>query len=254
MSLGTVRRAASELRRLPIRLQGKHRVNDAGRGVLGFIDVGAAGCLPAPWDAHAYLIRNLLAFEPREPQATNTNVTSLDVAVWERDEERDFYIHAADHGCSLFEQNFEYVRANFTKLRQRGSPEMADSWFARSTLERVDRVQCRALDGILEEVDEHFDFLKIDAQGAELPILRGADNFLRDHCRGLHLELFTIPLYKGISLMPEVTAWLAEYGFALVHTAPPHGTFDSAHDCLFMKPGHGPVHEAIRLAYRLPRH
>ncbi len=164
-----------------------------------------------------------------------------------------FYVNRASHGSSLFEQNFEYVRENFETLRTRGPAEMADSWFERSQLARVRIiVTCRALDGVLAEQDEPFDFLKIDAQGAEHQILKGPDCSCGSAVQGLHLELFTIPMYKGISLLPEVTQWLAEYDFALVRKAPPHGTFDCAHDCVFLKPGDSPVHHAIRLAYGLP--
>lgn len=252
MALVSARRAAHELKRLPTRLQGKHRVNDKGRGVLGFIDVGSAGHLPDPWDTHAYLIRSLLAFEPRDPRASAPDITSLDVAVWERDEERDFYVNAASHGSSLFEHNFDYVRDNFETLSKRGSAEMADTWFERSKLDRVERVSCRALDGILGEIDGSYDFLKVDTQGAEYQVLKGADRFLRGRCQGLHLELLTVPMYTGITLMPEIIEWLGEeYGFQLVHQSPAFGTFDCAHDCLFVKPGNSPVHDAIRFAYRL---
>jgi len=253
MVLDLVKRAAHEVRRVPLRLQGRHRVNDAGRGVLGFIDVGSAGVLPTPWDDHAYLIRRLLAFEPLDRRAADANVTTLDVAVWERNEERDFFVNVTPHGSSLFEQNFEYVRQNFPTLRERGPSKLADSWFARSQLVRVERVSCRSLDSVLDELDESFDFLKVDAQGAEHQILRGAERFLREQCIGLHLELFTIPLYKGISLMPEVTDWLSDYGFFLAHKAPAHGTFDSQHDCLFLTRGSSSVHDAIYTAYGLPR-
>lgn len=247
------RRASYELRRLPLRLQGKHRMNGAGSGVLGFIDVGSAGGLPAPWDRHAYLIRRMLRFEPRDAQARDPNVTTLDVALWERDETRNFYVNHVADGSSLFPQNLEYVRTHFATLRERGSPELADSWFERSALSRTERLPCRALDGVLAELDEPFDFLKIDAQGAEHQILKGAEGFLQDHCIALHLEVWTIPLYEGISLLPELEDWLECYDFSLVYKASPHGTFHSQHDCLFMKPGDSPRHDAVRLAYGIGR-
>jgi FkbM family methyltransferase len=220
---------------------------------VGFIDVGSVGALPDPWDAHAYMIRRLLKFEPLDRSASDPNVTTMDVALWERDEERDFYVNRVPDGSSLLPQNFEYVRANFETLRTRGPSALADSWFERSELERIERLQCRALDAVLEEVGDQFDFLKIDAQGAELQILKGGERFLRHQCQGLHLELFTIPLYSGGALMPEVIEWLGEYGFSLLYQAPAHGTFVSQHDCLFLKPGDSAVHHAVRRAYGLDR-
>ena len=80
-----------------------------------------------------------------------------------------------------------------------------------------------------------FHFLKIDAQGAEYEILEGAQKFLDEDCLGLHLELFTIPLYKGIRLLPQVEDYLSGLGFELVKKFPAHGSFDSQNDCVFLK-------------------
>ena len=128
------RRARYEVRRLPLRVRGQHRVNAGGTGVVGFIDVGSMGALPAPWDEHPYSIRRLLKFEPLARRSTDPDVTTLDVAVWEQDEERDFYVYEAAHGSSLYPQNVAYVREHFETLRQRGPSELAESWFARSGL------------------------------------------------------------------------------------------------------------------------
>jgi hypothetical protein len=81
------------------------------------------------------------------------------------------------------------------------------------------------------------DVAAIDAQGAEMNILRGAERLLRGPCIGLHMELFTLPLYKGISLLPEVQAHCAALGYQLVKKFPAHGSFDSQHDCLFLRDG-----------------
>ena len=77
--------------------------------------------------------------------------------------------------------------------------------------------------------------MKIDAQGAEYHILKGGETLLSGTCAGLHLELFTIPLYEGISLLDDVESYLKNIGFLKAKQFPAHGTFDSQHDCLFLK-------------------
>ena len=101
-----------------------------------------------------------------------------------------------------------------------------------------ENLHCKPLDDVIADLDsdEPFHFIKCDAQGAEYEILLGAKNVLADSCVGLHLELFSLPLYKGIKLAPDVIKLLEAHGFRLEYKFPPHGTFDSQNDCLFIKP------------------
>jgi FkbM family methyltransferase len=231
-------------------------VNHRGRGVINLIDVGSVGAMPAPWNRNAYRIQNLLKFEPRDQATTEANVTSMNVALWEAAGERPFYIYKgrSGSGSSLFEQDIEYVRTHFDELRTRGSKRLAETWLERSQLDRVESINCQRLDDVLEELKQPFDyhFLKIDAQGAEYPILRGAENLLRTSCIGLHLELFVVPLYKDIVLLPDVEAYLQGFGFEMVKRFPAHGSFDSQHDCVFLKQNaHGRIANLIRQVYSL---
>lgn len=57
-------------------------------------------------------------------------------------------------------------------------------------------------------------FLKIDVQGYELPVLRGAEGIL-PLLQGLQLELSLHPLYEGEPLFREVIDTVAALGFTL---------------------------------------
>lgn len=219
--------------------QKETEINFGGAGLINFIDIGSVGNLPHPWKNNAHHIKHLLKFEPRDKSENSVNVTTISAALWDQNVSLPFYIYKGfkHTGSSLFEQNLDYVRDNFESLRKRGPSHLAETWFERSQLVRVESLECKTLDSVISEhlIPQTFHFIKIDAQGAEYQILRGAESILKKDCIALHLELFQLPLYKGIKLLPEVCSYLKDFGFDLVKQFPPHGSFDSQHDCLFIK-------------------
>jgi FkbM family methyltransferase len=72
---------------------------------------------------------------------------------------------------------------------------------------------CR-LDSIAPELVGRSD-LKIDVQGSELNVLRGAECTL-EQAKTIDVELSLLPLYAGQPLITEVVDHLDTYGFALV--------------------------------------
>ena len=80
----------------------------------------------------------------------------------------------------------------------------------------------------IRRLDEVFDdyvqpgektYLKIDVQGYELHVLRGAEGIL-DRIEGLQMELSLLPLYEGAPLYREVIDWVADHGFSLMGIEP----------------------------------
>jgi FkbM family methyltransferase len=67
--------------------------------------------------------------------------------------------------------------------------------------------------------DDSCALLKIDTQGYESEVLRGAQWTL-SRVSGLHLELSLVPLYKGQLLMPELLQQIEALGFELWALAP----------------------------------
>lgn len=246
-------RVARKTRR---RLRRADVVNRGGNGVVNFIDVGSVGGLPGEWRDHARLVRNLLNFEPMETERRRGSVLTIPAALWSASETKTFYIvKGGDHGNSLLEPNLDYVRANFDTLSRRGAPDMAETWFERSAAKRTIEIQTTTLDAVLEGLGPQvrYDFLKIDAQGAELPILQGAERFLAHDCVGMLLESFVIPLFKGMALLDDLDGHLNARGFERVLTAPAHGTFASQHDVVYLRrdASESPALKAIRGVYGL---
>ena len=221
------------------RLKGNGIINYKNQGIINFIDVGSLGNMPEPWFSNSKYIRNLLSFEPLDRANKKNNIIISSNALWSKNCIKPFYIYKGfkSSGSSLFEQNFDYVNDNFSTLKDIGPKHLAETWHERSRLIKVTEIECRTLDNTLEDLNLPFtfDFLKIDAQGAEFEILNGALNFLKTSCTGLQLELFNIPLYKNIKLLPEVVKFLEDLGFKLVKKLEYHGSFNSQNDCIFLK-------------------
>ena len=59
------------------------------------------------------------------------------------------------------------------------------------------------------------DFIKIDTQGSELEILRGAGDLLRSVI-GVEVEVEFVELYKGQPLFQEVNSYISNWGMSLV--------------------------------------
>lgn len=225
--------------KLLLKFNPKYKLNYKNSGLIGLIDVGSIGGLSEPWSYNANHVKFLLNFEPNDSPVRGLNFETYNTAVWETEKTLPFYIYKgfSATGSSLFKQNYDYVKNNYDDIKDRGPRNLSETWFDRSQLVNTIELKCRTIDNILSDgfASTPFHFMKIDAQGAEYNILKGAKNFLAGGCVGLHLELFVLPLYEGIVLLDEVEKYLKQYGFRLIKKFPAHGTFDSQHDCLFLK-------------------
>jgi len=258
-NISLTRAAGKFSKKIRNRFTGNGIINYRGKGTINFIDVGSSGNMPEPWASNARHIKNLLSFEPQDKARKRKNVIVSSSALWSENCSRTFFIYKGfkSSGSSLFEQNFDYVNEHFETLKKSGPSFLAETWYERSQLMKTEVIECKTLDSIIDEhnLPFNFDFIKIDAQGAEYEILMGAEKFLSGSCSGLQLELFNIPLYKNIKLLPEVTEFLDQKGFDLVKKLPYHGSFDSQNDCIFLRkepvPGRESVFELLRKLYKL---
>jgi len=85
----------------------------------------------------------------------------------------------------------------------------------------TETVTVRRLDGIIDEYCTAQDrcLLKIDVQGFEDAVLRGAQQSLA-RCVGLQLELSITPLYQGGLMLPQMLERLSAEGFTLLDLKP----------------------------------
>lgn len=232
------------------------RLRKVGSGSIGLIDVGSVGGLSGAWRDHPSELSRVLNFDPNEKAIRTGSVITENCGLWEDDSELPFYIFRGfgGTGSSLYLPNFPYVKENFDWLSKRGPADLAHTWFERSECIKEIKLKCRSLDSVLAGLpNAEFHFLKIDAQGAELPILKGASDFLQNKCVALQLELHDLPLYIGTALRGEVVNFLAERGFEIAAEEEPHGTFDSQKDVLFIhRERRKDLQSVIRRVYGLP--
>ncbi|HVT14838.1 MAG TPA: FkbM family methyltransferase [Thermoanaerobaculia bacterium] len=108
-------------------------------------------------------------------------------------------------------------------------PELACTTLRAITALELTTLDDWALDAGIQEVD----FLKLDTQGSELDILRGAQRTLRS-VRALEVEVELNPIYRGQPLFGDVDRFLRERDFVLwrlghlVHYGLPGGVSDFA--------------------------
>ena len=84
-----------------------------------------------------------------------------------------------------------------------------------TAVERVERVPVRRLDGVADEylpAGAAALFLKLDTQGWELEVLKGAEQTLA-RVAALQVELSLRPVYEGSPRHYEVAAYLDRHGF-----------------------------------------
>jgi FkbM family methyltransferase len=148
------------------------------------------------------------AFEPNLAVAKELigrlpNYIVLPMAVAERDGCADLYLNMFAAASSLLPFD----------------PEGLRRWSGGEVLkvERAISVPTIRLDTFLELMGlEEVEFLKIDAQGADLAVVRSAGERLRTFARiALEVQVTPVPLYEGGSLRGATVDYLASRGFEL---------------------------------------
>lgn len=176
---------------------------------LSVVDVGCRWGFADRWLQLGERVR-LVGFEPdreecgrlAETYREAPTVTVVPLALGDARGRRRLHL-TRQAGCSSFYRPDESVRT--------GRPTTRDE------LEPVGEtdVEVTTLDHwIGERQPERIDFLKIDTQGAELDVLRGAEQTLQD-VRVLEVEVEFNPLYEDMPLFADIDIWLRQHGFVL---------------------------------------
>jgi len=173
---------------------------------ITMVDVGAAsGEFAATVQAHCGL-RSALLVEPQP-------------AFYRQLEERFPGPTMTVHNCAVSDASgtmpMEILNANYSSSLLPVIPEAggANRRLDLSVRETI-VVDVRRLDDLARQVTGDIDLLKIDTQGSELHVLRGAVETLR-RVRLIWIEVSFVPLYEGSALFADVHALLRQHRFYL---------------------------------------
>lgn len=183
------------------------------RDGLGVLDVGSRGGVHPVLAAIAPLL-DVVGLEPDQTEcqrlaATATNghrfksLRYLPYALGETDREGTLHLCRAAGSSSLYKPN--------RSLLDRFPDEH------RYDVVGTVNVPIRSIDSLRQEAQlpRWLDFFKIDTQGSELQVLRGAAQTLRHQVVAIEVEVEFAALYEGQPLFRDVDAFLASFGFML---------------------------------------
>jgi FkbM family methyltransferase len=173
---------------------------------LRVVDVGALGGIDHRWAKFTSSYEGIL-FEPdpREYEilrsSSSKNLLVLNSALSNSPATIDFNLCNLPGRSSVYLPNIDFL----SRFSDVSSYEVI----------REIRIETDTLDNQLTKNGiAEIDFIKIDTQGYELPILQGSVGYL-DNVIGLELEVEFAPLYKNQPLFNEVDSFVREKGFEL---------------------------------------
>lgn len=176
------------------------RLKRAGLNPKLVFDVGASyGPFAAVIGEH-WPSAEVHCFEP-EPEYANI-LTRLQAA-----DSRVEFCQALVGAVARPEQDYFFHLGASSVLQNSDDPAAASA-------RDVRRARMITLDDYAKERGVRPDFLKIDVQGYELEVLKGAQQILSS-IEVIFTEVNHIEIYRGAPLAAEVISWLAERGYAL---------------------------------------
>ncbi len=173
------------------------------------LDIGASGGLQKNWrGARRHLIK--IFVEPDEHTFNNLSKNAdegtilISTPLYSERKFIDFYICRKQEVSSIYFPNREF-------LNQFPDPQRFD-------VIDTTKLEADTLDNVLKKYntpDKKYviDFIKVDTQGSELDIIRGATETIKNGVMGLEVEVEFAEIYKGQHFFEDVNTFLREHGF-----------------------------------------
>jgi FkbM family methyltransferase len=166
------------------------------------VDVGATGGMDGNWHEIKDFC-HYITFDP-DPRAQiinsfakHSNYTS---ALWsEIRENLFFYLTKNPAASTLYKLNQEIL-----------------SSFLNSECHKTTKISPIKTNSIDNLIKASFDFIKIDAEGADLEILKGANKLLKDSCLGIEVEVSFINRHLKAPLFSDIDIYLRNLDFFLI--------------------------------------
>lgn len=192
---------------------GSRLFRDFQKKPWGFIDIGARGGvseIPAPVAG----ITAVMGFEPDAAESARMQKELEQGSPWAR---------VAIHPAGLSDREGPAKLHCFNQSTNDSllppNPLYTERYkMERWTLQKIVEIRTKTLDQVLFESypTEHFwgEFLKIDTQGTEYQILRGAQSTLKERTMAIATEVEFFQLYEGQKLFSDMEIYLRSLGFS----------------------------------------
>lgn len=172
---------------------------------VSLIDVGAAGGLEQRWDNVADSII-VYGFEPDERSANleinkSGNINIINKALWKEECELGIFHTNKPFCSSVFQPNRTYLEL---------FPDVE-----RFNIKYQKTYPAITLGSVIDDKIRDPDFIKLDAQGAELDIIKGAGDRLNS-VLGVEVEIEFKSIYLGQPLFSDVHNYLEDNDFSFV--------------------------------------
>ena len=213
------------------RLHGKHVWDDDGVISACIVDVGCSWSATRTRGLRDHLRIPTIYIDPDvaslEKIPARDEDKKIGAAITTFDGECPFYFYA-DGTHSLLETNLGEVE-NFVDGHT-GRPARKEDWAPR----KVVQVPTYRLDTIIKELEiQSIVFLKIDAQGHDLEVLKSLGDCISSvQFFEVEVQVMDVELYHGSSRRSEVLEYAKSVGFELIHSE--SQTFGQEENLLFM--------------------
>lgn len=167
---------------------------------MNLIDVGANRNLPLPLRDISF--DNIMAFDPKwsKEEITETE-KKYPFGLWEEKTTIPLY-RTLGGGFECFKANEEVIKECGMAFKLRNM-KIIDTEY----------LQVDTLDNVLLNSTISYEILKVDTQGSEGKILKGAENYLKNDCQLIYIELFEKEWWSGIDIDVQILEYLKQFGF-----------------------------------------
>lgn len=166
---------------------------------LKVVDVGCWGGYAGYWRGVFGNQVELIGFDPHiDPYVIDGN-NMRPQALFDDDNENEFYVTQAMRCSSFYKPNEKYL-VNYPDLKEKLKVMYSQ------------KIKTVRLDSLIEKAD----FIKLDAEGSDLNILKGAEDILSD-IKGISIEFNFVPVRIYQPLFGEINSYLMDRDFILCH-------------------------------------
>jgi FkbM family methyltransferase len=145
-----------------------------------------------------------------------------DCALWDSKGPQTLYVTRGAGSCTLMGPVKSLMRDMYL-VDSEGERRRNASFFDQyAEVMSTQKISCATLDSLIPD-NETVDFLKIDVEGGELRVLRGADRLLKDgRVLFIQTEFQLLPYYQEHPLLGDQQRHLADRGYRLIDLALNH--------------------------------